>query len=47
MINPGLELPVFTQCQLLYIPRSTYYYESKNVQSDLNLTPRISEVSVF
>jgi|GEM_PF-6678250 len=47
MIDPGLELPVSTQCQLLNIPRSTYYYESKNVESDLILTPRISEVSVF
>ena len=38
MIDPGLDLPVSTQCSLLDVPRSTYYYESKNTESDLNLT---------
>ena len=37
MIDPGLGLPVSTQCQLLGLARSTYYYESKNTESDLNL----------
>ena len=38
MVDPGLDLPVATQCSLLGLPRSTHYYESKNVESDLNLT---------
>jgi putative transposase len=37
MIDPGLDLPVSTQCQLLGLARSTYYYESKNTESDFNL----------
>jgi putative transposase len=37
MVDPGLDLPVSTQCSLLDVPRSTYYYESKNKESDLNL----------
>jgi hypothetical protein len=37
MIDPGLALPVSTQCPLLGLARSTYYYESKNKESDLNL----------
>jgi putative transposase len=37
MIDPGLDLPVSTQCQLLGLARSTYYYESKNKESDFNL----------
>ena len=38
MIDPGLALPVSTQCSLLGLARSTYYYESKKKESDLNLT---------
>src|ERR1035437_10598878 len=38
MSDPGLGLPVSTQCSLLDVPRSTYYYESKNTEPDLNLT---------
>ena len=37
MTNPGLDLPVSTQCQLLGLARSTYYYESTATESDLNL----------
>ena len=37
MIDPGLDLPVSTQCRLLGLARSTYYYESKNTESDINL----------
>lgn len=37
MIDPGLDLPVATQCRLLGLARSTYYYESTNTESDLNL----------
>lgn len=37
MINPTLDLPVSTQCQLLGLARSTYYYESTATESDLNL----------
>lgn len=37
MINPGLDPPVSTQCRLLGLARSTYYYESTNTESDLNL----------
>ena len=38
MIDPGLELPVSVQCQLLEVARSSYYYESKNKESEENLT---------
>jgi len=38
MVDPGLGLPVATQCSLLGLARSTYYYKSKNRESDLNLT---------
>jgi putative transposase len=38
MIDPGLDLPVSRQCSLLGLARSTYYYESKHKESDLNLT---------
>jgi putative transposase len=37
MIDPTLDLPVSTQCQLLGLARSTYYYESTSTESDLNL----------
>lgn len=37
MIDPTLDLPVSTQCQLLGLARSTYYYESTATESDLNL----------
>jgi putative transposase len=37
MIDPDLDLPVSTQCSLLGLARSTYYYESKNTESDFNL----------
>jgi len=37
MIDPGLDLPVSRQCLLLGLARSTYYYESKNTESDFNL----------
>ena len=37
MIDPTLDLPVSIQCQLLGLARSTYYYESKNKESDFNL----------
>jgi putative transposase len=37
MIDPGLELPVSVQCQLLEVARSTYYHQSKDKESDLNL----------
>jgi putative transposase len=37
MIDPGLDLPVSTQCRLLGLARSTHYFESKNKESDLNL----------
>jgi len=37
MIDPGLDLPVATQCSLLGLARSTYYYESTVTESDLNL----------
>jgi len=37
MIDPGLDLPVSTQCQLLGLARSTYYYESTASESDFNL----------
>jgi putative transposase len=37
MIDPGLDLPVSRQCLLLGLARSTYYYESKNTESDINL----------
>jgi putative transposase len=37
MIDPTLDLAVSTQCQLLGLARSTYYYESTQSESDLNL----------
>jgi len=37
MIDPDLDLPVSRQCLLLGLARSTYYYESKNTESDINL----------
>jgi putative transposase len=37
MIDSGLDLPVSRQCLLLGLARSTYYYESKNTESDINL----------
>jgi len=37
MIDPGLNLSVSAQCWLLSLARSTYYYESTNTESDLNL----------
>ena len=38
MIDPGLEgLSVARQCELLSIPRSTYYYQRQEVESDENL----------
>ena len=37
MIDPTLDLPVSTQCQLLGLARSTYYYESTATESDFNL----------
>ena len=37
MIDPALVLPVSVQCALLDVPRSSYYFESKNKESDLNL----------
>ena len=37
MIDPTLDLPVSTQCQLLGLARSTYYYESTASESDFNL----------
>ena len=38
MIDPHLEgLSVSYQCELLSIPRSTYYYERQEVYSDENL----------
>jgi putative transposase len=37
MIDPTANLPVSTQCQLLDLARSTYYYESTNTESDLNV----------
>jgi hypothetical protein len=37
LIDPTLELPVSVQCTLLKVARSSYYFESKNKESDLNL----------
>jgi putative transposase len=37
LIDPTLELPVSVQCTLLEVARSSYYFESKNKESDLNL----------
>jgi putative transposase len=37
MIDPGLELPVSVQCQLLEVARSTYYYQSSHHESEENL----------
>jgi putative transposase len=37
MIDPGLEVSVSVQCQLLEVARSTYYHQSKDEESDLNL----------
>jgi putative transposase len=37
LIDPTLELPVSVQCALLEVARSSYYFESKNKESDLNL----------
>jgi len=37
MIDPELELPVSSQCRLLSVPRSTYYYERRETESDENL----------
>jgi putative transposase len=37
MIDPALELPVSTQCRLLGLARSTYYYERGVEESDENL----------
>jgi putative transposase len=37
MTNPGLDLPVSTQCRLRSLARSNYYYESTNAESDRNL----------
>ena len=37
MIDPTLDLAVSTQCQLLGLARSTYYYESTATESDFNL----------
>jgi putative transposase len=37
MIDPALALPVSVQCALLDVPRSSYYFESKHKESDLNL----------
>ncbi len=37
MIDPTRQLPVSVQCALLDVARSTYYFESKNTESDLNL----------
>jgi hypothetical protein len=37
MIDPGLELPVSVQCQLLDVARSTYDYQSSHHESKENL----------
>ena len=37
MIDPELDLPVSTQCRLLSVPRSTYYYERCETESGENL----------
>jgi putative transposase len=37
MIDPGLELPVSVQCQLLEVARSSYYYQSQHHESEENL----------
>jgi len=38
MIDPELELSVSSQCRLLSVPRSTYYYERSDTESDENLS---------
>ena len=37
MSDPGLELPVSVQCQLLEVARSSYYYQSQHHESEENL----------
>jgi len=38
VIDPGLEVSVSLQCQLLEVARSTYYYQSQHHESEENLT---------
>ena len=38
MIDPKLEgLSISRQCELLSVPRSSYYYQGQEVESDENL----------